>query len=169
MTQVLHCPYCDGMDIVRHGTTPEGKQRYRCRECVQGRGRTFLLEYVYAGQSLDIKRQSVNRSVVVWIVAMHPACRATDNTGKPALPHVTTRKPHSADGAVSTRHLQHFACVLYDEHGRACEGCEEGRRVGKGDPNEHSKTQQAVGWGIGVRARESRAQQDQDCRRRRLA
>ena len=27
MTQVLHCPYCHETDIVRHGTTPEGKQR----------------------------------------------------------------------------------------------------------------------------------------------
>ena len=33
ITQVLHCPYCQGIDIVRHGTTLEGKQRYRCREC----------------------------------------------------------------------------------------------------------------------------------------
>ncbi len=44
MTQVLHCPYCQGTDIVRHGTSPEGKQRYCCRECLQGRGRTFLLD-----------------------------------------------------------------------------------------------------------------------------
>ncbi len=43
ITQVLHCPYCQGTDIVRHGTTSEGKQRYRCRECREGRGRTFLL------------------------------------------------------------------------------------------------------------------------------
>jgi len=41
-----------------------------------------------------------NRSVVVWIVAMYFACMATDNTGKPDLPRVTTRKPQSADGAV---------------------------------------------------------------------
>ena len=34
--QVLHCPYCQGTDIVRHGTSPEGKQRYRCRECRRG-------------------------------------------------------------------------------------------------------------------------------------
>jgi transposase-like protein len=54
MTQVLHCPYCRGTDIVRHGMTPEGKQRSRCRECPD-RGRTFLLEYAYAGQSPDIK------------------------------------------------------------------------------------------------------------------
>ena len=56
MTQVLHCPYCDGTDIVRHGTTPEGKQRYRCRAC-PNRGRTFLLEYTYAGQSPEVKQQ----------------------------------------------------------------------------------------------------------------
>jgi len=39
--QVLHCPNCQGTDIVRHGQTRQGKQRYRCREqrCA---GRTFL-------------------------------------------------------------------------------------------------------------------------------
>lgn len=36
ITQVLHCPYCQGSDIVRHGTSSEGKQRYRCRECQEG-------------------------------------------------------------------------------------------------------------------------------------
>src|SRR6266581_1917253 len=51
ITQMLHCPYCQGTDIVRHGTTSEGKQRYRCRECLLGRGRTFLLEYTYTGQA----------------------------------------------------------------------------------------------------------------------
>jgi hypothetical protein len=30
ITQVLHCPYCGEIDIVRHGKSPEGKQRYRC-------------------------------------------------------------------------------------------------------------------------------------------
>jgi transposase-like protein len=57
--QVLHCPYCHGTDIVRHGMTAEGKQRYRCRECRLGRGRTFLLEYTYAGQSPEVKQQIV--------------------------------------------------------------------------------------------------------------
>src|SRR6516164_228363 len=55
ITQVLHCPYCQGIDIVKHGMSPEGKQRYRCRECLLGRGRTFLLEYTYAGQSPEVK------------------------------------------------------------------------------------------------------------------
>jgi transposase-like protein len=45
ITQVLHCPYCHETDIVRHDKSPEGKQRYRCRQCIEGRGSTFLLEY----------------------------------------------------------------------------------------------------------------------------
>jgi len=48
--QVLHCPYCQGIDIVKHGMSPEGKQRYRCRACLEGRGRTFLL--VVLGRSI---------------------------------------------------------------------------------------------------------------------
>src|SRR6266849_4018472 len=60
MTQVLHCPYCQGTDILRHGTTPEGKQRYRCHACPE-RGRTFLLEYTYAGRSCF--REYAGRSV----------------------------------------------------------------------------------------------------------
>ena len=63
ITQVLHCPYCHGTDIVRHGTTSEGKQRYRCREGLLGRGRTFLLEYTYAGQSLEVKQQIVDMAM----------------------------------------------------------------------------------------------------------
>ena len=62
MTQVLYCPYCQGTDIVKHGTTPEGKQRYRCRTCPD-RGRTFLLEYAYAGQSPAIKQQIVDMAM----------------------------------------------------------------------------------------------------------
>jgi len=62
ITQVLHCPYCHGTDIVRHGTTPEGKQRYRCRECPE-RGRTFLLEYAYAGQSPALKQQIIDMAL----------------------------------------------------------------------------------------------------------
>jgi len=62
ITQVLHCPYCQGTDIVRHGTTPEGEQRYRCRACPE-RGRTFLLEYSYAGQSPDVKQQIVDMAM----------------------------------------------------------------------------------------------------------
>ena len=62
ITQVVHCPYCRGTAIVRHGTTPAGKQRYRCLTCPD-RGRTFLLEYTYAGQSPDVKRRIVEMAM----------------------------------------------------------------------------------------------------------
>ena len=62
MTQVRHCPYCQGTDLVRHGMTPEGKQQYRCRACPD-RGRTLLLEYAYAGQSPDVQQQIVEMAL----------------------------------------------------------------------------------------------------------
>jgi insertion element IS1 protein InsB len=62
VTQVLHCSHCHGTDIVRHGTTRQGKQRYRGRACPE-RGRTFLLDYAYAGQSPEIKRQIVDMAM----------------------------------------------------------------------------------------------------------
>ena len=59
LIQVLHCPHCQGIAIVKHGLSPEGQQRYRCRACLEGRGRTFLLEYTYAGQAPEVKQQIV--------------------------------------------------------------------------------------------------------------
>jgi len=61
--QVLHCPSCQGSDIVKHGLSPEGKQRYRCRTCLEGCGRTFLLEYTYAGQAPAVKQQIVDMAM----------------------------------------------------------------------------------------------------------
>jgi len=61
--QVLRCPYCQGTEIVRHGMSPEGKQRYRCRQCREGRGRTFLLDYAYAGQSPAVKQQIIEMAM----------------------------------------------------------------------------------------------------------
>jgi transposase-like protein len=62
ISQVLQCPYCQGIAIVRHGKTPQGKQRYRCRQCPD-QSRTFLLEYTYAGQSPAIKQQIVDMAM----------------------------------------------------------------------------------------------------------
>ena len=61
--QVLPCPHGQGTDIVRYGTTRQGQQRYRCRECREGRGRTFLLDYSYAGQSHALKEQIVEMAM----------------------------------------------------------------------------------------------------------
>jgi transposase-like protein len=61
--QVLPCPYCQGTDIVRHGMSPAGKPRSRCRTCREGRGRALLLEYTYAGQSPAVKHQIVDMAM----------------------------------------------------------------------------------------------------------
>jgi transposase-like protein len=60
--EVLYCPHCHSTDIVRHGTTRQGQQRYRCRTCPD-HGRTFLLAYAYAGQSPDVKRPIVDMAL----------------------------------------------------------------------------------------------------------
>jgi transposase-like protein len=62
ITQVRHCPHCHGTDIVRHGKTPQGKQRDRCRETV-GQGRTFLLDYSSPGQFPHIKEQMIEMAM----------------------------------------------------------------------------------------------------------
>ena len=62
MTHVLHSPYCHETESVRHGTSSEGKQRYRHHACPE-RGRTFLLAYSYAGPSPAIKQQIVERAM----------------------------------------------------------------------------------------------------------
>ena len=49
--------------MVRHGKSPEGKQRYRCRQCREGRGCTLLLDYRDAGQSPAIKEQIVEMAM----------------------------------------------------------------------------------------------------------
>lgn len=62
MLQGLHCPHCHGTARVRHGQTRQGKQRDRCREhpCA---GRTFLLDYSYAGQSPAVQEQIVEMTL----------------------------------------------------------------------------------------------------------
>ena len=60
--QILDCPNCHGTDIVKHGRSPEGKQRYKCRENVCN-GRTFILDYAYPGQSRQVKQQIVDMAL----------------------------------------------------------------------------------------------------------
>lgn len=62
ITQILHCPYCQGIDIVKNGKTPQGKQRYQCRETACD-GRTFILNYAYPGQSKKVKGQIVDMAL----------------------------------------------------------------------------------------------------------
>ena len=52
----VHCPHCDGTQVLKHGKTSEGKQRYRCqeRECQRS---TFSRAYSYAGLLPQVKQQ----------------------------------------------------------------------------------------------------------------
>lgn len=52
----VHCPDCDGTQVIKHGKTPEGKQRYRYqdRECKRS---TFIRDYSYAGLLPQVKQQ----------------------------------------------------------------------------------------------------------------
>jgi transposase-like protein len=60
--QVLYCPNCQGTNIIRYGKTRQGKQRYLCQETLCD-GRTFLLDYSYAGQSPAVKQQIVDMAI----------------------------------------------------------------------------------------------------------
>ena len=33
VTHTLFCPRCGSAEVIRHGTTASGKQRYRCQRC----------------------------------------------------------------------------------------------------------------------------------------
>src|SRR5499427_6958723 len=60
--QALHCPNCQGTNIIRHGTTRQGKQRYRCQEAVCNGG-TFLVDDTYPGHSVGVKQQIVDMAM----------------------------------------------------------------------------------------------------------
>jgi transposase-like protein len=50
------CPDCSSDDVVRHGRSSEGKQRYKCRnrECYRS---TFIRDYSYRGYLPQVKQQ----------------------------------------------------------------------------------------------------------------
>jgi insertion element IS1 protein InsB len=59
----IHRPTCHSTDVVKHGKTSDGKQRFLCRnsDCAQ---QTFLTTYIYKGRLPEVKQQVID-------VAMH--------------------------------------------------------------------------------------------------
>ncbi len=53
---------CHETDVVKHGQTSDGKQRFYCRNALCNR-RTFLQEYVYQGRLPDVKQQIVDMTM----------------------------------------------------------------------------------------------------------
>lgn len=60
--QPIRCPNCQGVNLVRKGKTPKGKQRFICRGSVCN-GRSFVLEIDYPGHSRQVKQQIVDMAL----------------------------------------------------------------------------------------------------------
>jgi transposase-like protein len=58
----LHCPCCQNLDVIKHGMTAQGKQRYRCknRRCT---GLTFLVEYSHHGRRPEVKQHMLEMTM----------------------------------------------------------------------------------------------------------
>ena len=56
--EVVQCPHCQGSEVVKYGTTSNGKARYRCQQEATC-GRTFLRTYAYPGGVPEVKPQRV--------------------------------------------------------------------------------------------------------------
>ncbi len=58
----VKCPKCESTNVVKHGQSPEGKQRYRCRnshcKCC-----TFIRTYAYRGYLPEVKQQIADMAV----------------------------------------------------------------------------------------------------------
>ena len=51
----IRCPTCQSSDVIKHGITAQGKQRYRCKHagCPS---QTFLVEYSHQGRLPAVKQ-----------------------------------------------------------------------------------------------------------------
>jgi len=56
------CPSCSSEDLVKHGQSDEGKQRYRCRNVDCSRC-TFIRHYAYRGYLPEVKQQIADMAV----------------------------------------------------------------------------------------------------------
>ena len=55
----IHCPTCGTTDVVRHGKTETGKQRYLCQNTTCSR-QTFVLENAHKGRLPETKAQIID-------------------------------------------------------------------------------------------------------------
>ncbi|WP_242028542.1 IS1-like element transposase [Pseudanabaena sp. FACHB-2040] len=60
--EAVLCPCCGGSDVVKHGRSAEGKQRYKCRhqDCPRS---TFMRQYAYRGYLPKVKQQIVDMAL----------------------------------------------------------------------------------------------------------
>lgn len=56
------CPSCGSSNVVKHGQSAEGKQRYKCRNSECSRC-TFIQVYAYRGYLPEVKQQIADMAV----------------------------------------------------------------------------------------------------------
>ncbi len=54
--EAVHCPDCNETEIVKHGQSAAGKQRYKCCNPACAR-HSFILTYTYQGWLPSVKQQ----------------------------------------------------------------------------------------------------------------
>lgn len=58
----IRCPNCLSSDIVKYGETPDGKQRFLCKNKDCSR-QTFILDYSYKGYLPEVKEQIIEMTL----------------------------------------------------------------------------------------------------------
>ncbi len=58
----VRCPHCESAEVVKYGTTANGKERFRCQNATSC-GRTFIREYAYPGRLPEVKHQIVEMTL----------------------------------------------------------------------------------------------------------
>ncbi len=58
----VKCPHCQSTEVIRHGKSSNGKQRFRCLnwECPY---QTFSLDCAYPGRKREVKQQIVEMAL----------------------------------------------------------------------------------------------------------
>ena len=56
------CPQCQSEEVVKYGTTTNGKPRFRCQPTA-GCGRTFIRAYAYQGRVPGVKQQIIEMTL----------------------------------------------------------------------------------------------------------
>ena len=57
----VKCPKCGKIEVIKYGKSPEGKQRYKCKN-TNCKCTTFLLEYSYNGSQPNISLYNLSKA-----------------------------------------------------------------------------------------------------------
>jgi hypothetical protein len=66
------CLYCQNEQVVKHGKTDTGKQRYRCPNPDRSH-QSFRLDPAYRGRLPEIKQQVIEMSLQPFLTTLHPS------------------------------------------------------------------------------------------------